>query len=133
MRYAWLGIALLAACSPEDAAPPQEDPVARTRGFEAPVVTNAESPIGYPTDLYRQGVEGTVILRLFVDENATVVPDSTQIAEGSGYPALDSAALEGVAEMRFAPARRDGQPVATSFLQPVHFRRPDGSGGGGTQ
>jgi protein TonB len=133
MRYLWLGIALLAACSPEDAAPPQEDPVASSRRFEAPVVTNAESPIAYPTDLYRQGVEGTVILRIFVDETGTVEPDSTQIAEGSGYPELDEAALDGVAAMRFAPARRDGQPVASSFLQPVHFRRPDGSGGGGNQ
>lgn len=130
MRYMWIGVALLAACGAEDSAPPQEDPVAIPRGFEPPVVTNAESPIGYPTDLYRQAVEGTVILRLFLDETGTIVPDSTQIAEGSGYPELDAAALEGVAEMRFAPARRDGQPIATSFLQPVHFRRPDGPAGG---
>lgn len=130
MRYLLIGVALLAACGPEDSAPDQESPVSRPRGFEPPVVTNAESPVGYPPDLYRDGVEGTVVLRLFVDESGTLVPDSTQIAEGSGYSELDSAALEGVAEMRFAPARRDGQPIATAFLQPVHFRRPEGSEGG---
>jgi protein TonB len=130
MRYTWIGVALLVACGAEDSTPREEDPVAAPRGFEPPVVTNAESPIGYPADLYADGVEGTVILRLFVDETGTMVPDSTRIAEGSGYPALDTAALEGVSDMRFAPARRDGQPVATSFLQPVHFRRTDGSAGG---
>ena len=130
MRYLWIGFALLTACGAEDAAPRQEDPVTGPRGFEPPVVTNAESPIGYPADLYRDGVEGTVILRLFVDETGSIVPDSTTIAEGSGYPELDAAALAGVADMRFVPARRDGQPVATSFLQPVHFRRPDGTAGG---
>lgn len=130
MRYPWIGALLLMACGAEDSVPRQEDPVTTPRGSEPPVVTNAESPIGYPADLYAQGVEGTVILRLFIDEGGTIVPESTQIAEGSGYPELDAAALAGVADMRFAPARRAGRPVATSFLQPVHFRRPEGSAGG---
>ncbi len=130
MRCLWIGTALLVACGAEESAPQQGSSVPPPRGFEAPVVTNAESPIAYPPDLYDEGVEGTVIVRLFVDETGAVVPDSTQIAEGSGYPELDAAALAGVAEMRFAPARRDGEPVATSFLQPVHFRRTEGSTGG---
>jgi TonB family protein len=76
-------------------------------------------------------VEGTVVLRLYVDEQGAVIPDSTRLAETSGYPALDSAAIAGVPEMRFAPARRDGYPVATVFLQPVHFRHPERTGPGG--
>jgi outer membrane biosynthesis protein TonB len=51
-------------------------------------------------------------------------PDSTRIAESSGYPALDSAALAGAAELRFSPALLQGRPVAAPFLQPVHFRSP---------
>ena len=100
-------------------------------GFEPPVATNAETPIAYPARLYADGVEGTVVLRLFVDEAGGVVADSTEIAEGSGYAALDSAALAGVPALRFAPARRDGVPVATVFLQPVQFRRPEDGGSGG--
>lgn len=96
--------------------------------FETPVATNAESPITYPPALFADGVEGTVVLRLFVDESGNVVSDSTVIAEGSGYPALDSAALAGVPLLRFAPARRAGTPVATAVLQPVQFRLPDGEG-----
>jgi TonB family protein len=93
--------------------------------FEAPVLTNPESPVSYPIDLFEQRVEGTVVLRLYIDERGSVVPESTRIAEGSGYSPLDSAALHGVPAMRFAPARRSGRPVPATFLQPIHFRRPE--------
>jgi len=95
------------------------------RGFEPPVATNPESPISYPPALYRDSVEGTVVLRLFIDETGKIEPDSTVIAEGSGYAPLDSAALAGVSALQFAPARRNGVPVATTFLQPVQFRLTD--------
>ncbi len=98
-------------------------------GFTPPTATNANTPIAYPAALFAAGVEGTVVLRLFVDEAGSVVSDSTEIAEGSGYPALDSAALAGVPELRFAPALRDGVPVATVVLQPVQFRLPESGGG----
>jgi len=132
MRHLWIAAVLLAACAAEESIPDGEATDQPQRRFETPVVVNAESPIGYPRALYEQRVEGTVVLRLFVDDTGAVVPDSTQIAEPSGYAALDSAALVGVAEMRFAPAQRDGRPVASSFLQPVHFRLPEGSSGGGS-
>ena len=102
------------------------------RGFEPPVATNAESPVRYPPALFADAVEGTVVLRLFVDEAGAVVADSTRIAESSGNAAFDSAAVEGVPRMQFAPARRDGTPIATSFLQPVYFRQPDGANPGGS-
>src|SRR5204862_5475456 len=62
-------------------------------------------------------------LRLFVDATGKLVPESTRVAEPSGYPALDSAALAGSATLRFAPAKRHGVAVATAFLQPVEFRQ----------
>jgi protein TonB len=89
---------------------------------EPPVAINPISPVRYPPALYDQGIEGQVLLRLYVDSAGTVVPDSTRIAESSGYPALDSAALIGAPELRFSPARHQGQAVAASFLQPVQFR-----------
>ncbi len=99
----------------------------RPNSFEPPVATNAESPVAYPILLFEQGIEGTVILRLFADETGTIVPESTQVAEGSGHARLDSAAVSGVVRMTFAPARRKGIPVSTMFYQPVHFRIPDRS------
>lgn len=100
------------------------------RGFELPVATNAESPVFYPVDLFEQEIEGSVVLRLFITEEGTIVPESTEVAETSGLPQLDSAAVAGVEGLTFVPARRNGTPVATLFLQPVHFRHPAGTGPG---
>jgi TonB family protein len=97
------------------AAPPPES--------EAPVALNPDVPIAYPPALYEQKVEGDVTLRLFVDSTGRLVPESTRIAEPSGYPALDSAAVTGAARLRFAPGKRHGVAVATAFLQPVEFRQ----------
>ncbi|MCH7489812.1 MAG: energy transducer TonB [Gemmatimonadetes bacterium] len=95
------------------------------RGFELPVVTNPSVPMEYPVALFELRVEGVVRLHLYITESGNIVPESTRIADGSGYPELDSAALRGVNALRFAPARRDGTPVATSFVQPVYFRHPE--------
>lgn len=123
MRSRWWALTvLLPACGGPQAERATPGGTA-TPAFEPPVVINAESPVSYPPDLYQQQVEGTVVLRLHVDENGVLTGDSTKVAESSGYPGLDSAALRAVPDMRFAPARRGGQPVATTFLLPVHFRR----------
>ena len=109
---------------------------------EAPVALNPDVPIAYPAALFEQRIEGEVVLRLFTDSMGRLIPESTRVAESSNYPALDSAALAGSARLRFAPARRRGIPVATTFLQPVEFHHPGspertsgpggGSGGGTT-
>ena len=91
---------------------------------QPPVATNPVSPMEYPTALLDEGIGGRVLLRLFVDSTGQLVPDSTRIAESSGYPALDSAALAGAPSLRFSPALRNGRPIAAPFLQPVHFRNP---------
>src|SRR4051812_22831760 len=88
---------------------------------EAPVALNPDVPIAYPPSLYEQKVEGDVMLRLFVDSTGRLIPESTRVAEPSGYPALDSAAVTGAAALRFAPAKRHGGAVATAFPQPVGF------------
>jgi TonB family protein len=91
---------------------------------EAPVAVNPVSPVEYPRPLRDQGVEGRVLLRLYADSMGALVPDSTRVAESSGYPALDSAAVAGSGQLKYSPALRRGRPVAGSFLQPVQFRNP---------
>ena len=104
-----------AAGQTSQAAPPPES--------EAPVALNPDVPIAYPPTLYEQKVEADVVLRLFVDSTGKLIPESTRVAEPSGYAALDSAAVAGAATLRFAPAKRRGVAVATAFLQPVEFRQ----------
>ena len=91
---------------------------------QPPVAINPVSPVDYPVPLLEQGIEGRVLLRLYADSQGTLVRDSTRVAESSGYPALDSAAVSGASGLRFSPARRHGRPVSGAFLQPIQFRTP---------
>lgn len=128
-----LSLALaLAACGRRDDGTVElvdrPTPPPPTPAEEPPVAINPVSPVRYPSALLTQGIEGRVLLRLYVDSAGNVDPDSTRIAESSGYPALDSAALVGAPELRFSPALHQGQPVAALFLQPVQFRNPRSRG-----
>lgn len=120
-------LVLLASCGGSD---DNGSDTGSSRRDDPPVALDAEPPVVYPAELYRQGIEGTVTLKLFVDDKGGVVAESTQVAESSGYAEFDSAAVSGVPRMRFAPAQRDGRPVAIAFTQPVHFRRPEHRGAG---
>ncbi len=130
MRRAALAPAmLLAACSRPDANTvrlPDNQPARRSE--DPPVAVNPSSPVEYPPALFARGIEGKVILRLHVDETGHLSQESTRVAESSGYPALDSAALAAVPRFQFAPALRNGTPVAATFMQPVHFRHPQAGG-----
>jgi TonB family protein len=124
-----LALALvLTACSRRDdgtVALGTEQPAATDEPVDLPpVAINPVSPMIYPPALLEQGIEGRVLLRLYVDSQGKLVGDSTRIAESSGYPALDSAAVQGAPSLRFSPALRRGRPVPAPFLQPVHFRNP---------
>jgi TonB family protein len=70
-------------------------------------------------------VQGNVLLRLFVDTDGRVFPDSTRVDQSSGFGSLDSAAVKGSQELRFVPAKLHGEPIAVSILFPVYFRHPE--------
>src|SRR2546423_11250433 len=91
----------------------------------APVMLNKELPFRYPPALYAQKVQGNVTLRIFISRDGSIVPDSTRVAETSGFNALDSAAMKGWRDLRFEPAKTQGIPVPVSILLPVFFRHPD--------
>ncbi len=103
---------------------------AASRENDVPVAVNSESPFQYPPDLFDQGVEGEVRLRLYVDSTGRVHPESTRVASSSGTPGLDSAAIRGAAQLQFAPAHKNGEPVGMAFYQPVIFRRIGGKPAG---
>lgn len=107
-------------CRKDRPEPRRETPARQT---DVPVAINGESPFQYPAELYDQGVEGEVRLRLWVDSAGRVAPESTRVASSSGTPGLDSAALAGASQLQFAPAHQDGHAVGMAFFQPVIFRR----------
>ena len=95
------------------------------RPDEVPRLVTSELPFRYPPAMYTRRVQGNVTLRLFVDRDGMVRRDSTRIEEPSGYPALDSAALRGAADLRFVPAKLRGEPLGVVVLFPVYFRHPE--------
>ncbi len=97
----------LASCTTDTPNSRADEPV---RGFEPPIVTNPAPPVEYPVALFEQQVEGVVLLRLFITQEGTILPESTRIEQGSGYPELDSAALRGVGSLQFARRGMTGSP-----------------------
>jgi TonB family protein len=95
------------------------------RPDEPPVMVNKELPFRYPAPLYARKVQGNVTLRLFIDRDGRVTPDSTRVEESSGFSSLDSAAVVGSQELHFVPAKLHGEPMGISVLFPVYFRHPE--------
>ncbi len=90
-----------------------------------PVMLNKDLPFRYPPSLYSKKVQANVTLRVFIDKEGQIVPESTHVAESSGYPTLDSAAITGSGDLRFIPAKTRGDAVPVSILFPVYFRHPE--------
>ena len=90
---------------------------------EDPIPLYGEIPIEYPMDLWDADVEGEIMLRVRVTDTGTV--DSVEVLEGSGYPALDSAAVRGARQLQYRPARRDGRRISVWAKVPVHFTKGD--------
>lgn len=74
----------------------------------------------YPDSARRQGIEGTVSLKVRVTERGAV--EEVQVEQSAGYPDLDRAAVEAVRRWRFSPARQGNRPMAVWVLIPVTFR-----------
>jgi TonB family protein len=64
----------------------------------------------YPEAARERGRSGPVLVSLELDAEGNVV--SAEIEQGLG-PLLDEAALEAARQLRFTPALRDGEPIAT--------------------
>jgi TonB family protein len=65
------------------------------------------------------GEEGTVVLRVHVDEQG--VPTIVILRSSSGFPRLDEAARKAVQSWRFVPARRGNEPVDAFVTVPIVF------------
>lgn len=86
---------------------------------ELSVACPERTPPGYPPLSRRMGEEGTVVLRVELDEQGKVC--SARVSGSSGFTRLDDAALTAVRTWRCTPAQRDGQPVRAVALQPFKF------------
>jgi protein TonB len=83
-------------------------------------VTYAHSPKPkYPDSARKEGREGTVVLRVLVDEEGR--SRSLEVNRSSGFEALDKAAIETVSRWRFHAARYGDKRVASWVRIPIEF------------
>ena len=90
-----------------------------------PAPLEGDSPFRYPIELWDRGVQGETVLMVHVTDMGRV--DSAYVLLSSGQAAFDSAALAGSPALRFAPARRGDERVASWARLPVRFRMPGDS------
>jgi protein TonB len=108
----------------EPVAPPSEVPIPATESaISASAATGAPAQDlktsnrvepAYPSASRRAGEEGTVRLKVLVDEKGR--PRDVSIANSSGFSRLDQAAMEAVRKWRFVAAT-DGTNAITAWTQ----------------
>ena len=86
----------------------------------ATIAYETATPPAYPIQALRSGVQGTVLLKVWVD--ASGKPVQVTIEHSSGSRTLDDAARRHVlAAWRFHPAMREGHAIEAWALVPVQF------------
>lgn len=96
------------------------DSMAASGSSEAAIAYATATPPAYPVQALRAGIQGTVMLKVLVDQNGN--PLQVVIEHSSGSHLLDDAARKHVlAAWRFHPAMREGHAIETWALVPVRF------------
>ena len=92
---------------------------AGTSEREAPDLSENRPP-PYPPEAIARRLEGTVLLKLFIDERGKVV--DVEVIRSSGHDVLDGAAVQAVRSWRGRPAYRRGKAVSSTETLPIRFR-----------
>ncbi len=75
--------------------------------------------VKYPAQAKAAGVQGVVIIKVYIDEKGNV--NRAVIIKGIGY-GCDRAALDAIKKVRFVPGQMNGKPVKVQLVIPVSFR-----------
>lgn len=92
---------------------------------QLPALHVQDLPFRYPARLWREGVEGEVLLRVHITEAGIV--DSVELERSSGSVELDEIALSGARRLAYQPAKQGDQAVAVWAVLPIRFERSTGS------
>lgn len=75
--------------------------------------------LNYPDEARRQGLEGTVFVRVLINRNGET--EDVMIAKSSGSPLLDSAAVRTARTFTFSPAMMGDETIQSWVVLPVEF------------
>ncbi len=95
-----------------------QEPIRIGPGVKPPRVLQKAEP-EYTAEARQQGVQGTLLLELTIDERGH--PVNIKVISPIGF-GLDERAVETVAKWRFAPATKDGKSVAITANVETNFR-----------
>ncbi|MCH9022210.1 MAG: energy transducer TonB [Planctomycetes bacterium] len=74
----------------------------------------------YPRTALLQGIEGSVTVRLLINEKGYV--EESQVVSVTGYPGFRKETLRVMGNWRFTPPRHQGKPVRVWGRKTIHFR-----------
>ena len=100
--------------------PPPEGPRVKFIPYDDPPVPLSPIRPKYPEIAQEAGIEGTVVVQVFVDENGRV--GDTVILKGIPNTGLDDAAADAIRKVRFRPAKQRERAVGVWISIPVNFR-----------
>jgi protein TonB len=105
--------------------PPESGPSVRFIPYDEPPIpiggySAIQANIVYPEIAREAGIEGTVIVKAFIDRRGRVL--NTIVLAGVPNTGLDEAAAEAIRKTRFKPAKQRDRPVGVWISIPVHFR-----------
>lgn len=75
--------------------------------------------IKYPESAKKEGIQGRVLIKAFIDENGLVT--KTEVLKGIGA-GCDSAAAAAVTQTKFIPGKNKGKNVKVQIVVPVMFK-----------
>jgi len=108
-----------AAAQPEPAPPPAPAAAPAREPVRTPPRAVQTAPAAYTPEALQQGIEGSVLLSVDIDEQG--VPRRARVLR-SLEPGLDRKAIESLAGWRFAPATEDGKAVPSTANVEVNFQ-----------
>jgi len=100
--------------------PPPEGPRVKFIPYDDPPVPLTPIRPKYPEIAQEAGIEGTVVVQVFVDDRGRV--KDTVILKGIPNTGLDEAATVAIRAVRFRPARQRERAVGVWISIPVNFR-----------
>jgi periplasmic protein TonB len=85
---------------------------------QTPRMLQGNRPV-YPSDQLRQRSEGSVRLRVLLDENGSL---QVQSILSSTHSAFERPAVVAAESFRYTPPTKNGRPARTVFVLPIEFR-----------
>lgn len=86
---------------------------------EVPARPTSQPPPKYPEVARRMEQEGTVFVKMLVDRDGSVM--RVVVVRPSGFPTLDTAAVEAAYNWKFSPAIQNKKPVRVWVAAPMKF------------